>query len=34
MTSVRFDGIYNGKEAEVGHGGGGGCPYIFLHRDV
>ena len=22
MKSVRFDGIYNGKEAEVGHGGG------------
>ena len=30
MKSVRFDGIYNGKEAEVGHGGGG-CPYIYIY---
>ena len=28
MKSVRFDGIYSGKEAEVGHGG---CPYIYIH---
>ena len=31
MKSVRFDGIYTGKEAEVGHGGGGGCPYIYIY---
>ena len=30
MKSVRFDGIYTGKEAEVGHGGGG-CPYIYIY---
>ena len=30
MTSVRFDGIYTGKEAEVGHGGGL-CPYIYIY---
>ena len=29
MTSVRFDGIYNGKEAEVGHGGCV-CLYIYM----
>ena len=29
MTSVRFDGIYNGKEAEVGHGGCV-CLYIYI----
>ena len=37
MKSVRFDGIYTGKEAEVGHGGGGGVHiyiYIRLHREV
>ena len=28
MKSVRFDGIYTGKEAEVGHGGV--CPYIYI----
>ena len=31
MKSVRFDGIYNGKEAEVGHGGGGVSIYIYTH---
>ena len=30
MKSVRFDGIYNRKEAEVGQGGGG-CPYIYIY---
>ena len=30
MKSMRFDGIYNGKEAEVGQGGGG-CPYIYMY---
>ena len=30
MKSVRFDSIYNGKEAEVGHGGAG-CPYIYIY---
>ena len=30
MTSVRFDGIYNGKEAEVGHGGCV-CLYIYIY---
>ena len=30
MKSVRFDGIYTGKEAEVGHGGGL-CPYIYIY---
>ena len=29
MKSVRFDGIYNGKEAEVGHGGCV-CLYIYI----
>ena len=29
MKSVRFDGIYTGKEAEVGHGGV--CPYIYIY---
>ena len=29
MKFVRFEGIYNGKEAEVGHGGG--CPYIYIY---
>ena len=33
MKSVRFDGIYNGKEAEVGHGGGG-CPYIYIYIHI
>ena len=34
MKSVRFDGIYNGKEAEVGHGGGVHIyiyTYIYTH---
>ena len=32
MKSVRFDGIYNRKEAEVGQGGGGGVPiYIYIY---
>ena len=26
---MHFDGIYNGKEAEVG--GAGVCPYIYLY---
>ena len=30
MKSVRFDGIYTGKEAEVGHGGGG-CVHIYIY---
>ena len=30
MKSVRFDGIYNGKEAEVGHGGGVSI-YIYIY---
>ena len=30
MKSMRFDGIYNGKEVEVGHWGGGGVS-IFTH---
>ena len=30
MKSVRFDGIYNGKEAEVGHGGVSIYIYIYL----
>ena len=29
MRSVRFDGIYTGKEAEVGHGGGVSI-YIYI----
>ena len=29
MKSMRFDGIYNEKEAEVGHGGV--CPYIYIY---
>ena len=29
MKGVRFDGIYNGKEAEVGHGGG--CVHIYIY---
>ena len=29
MKRMRFDGIYNGKEAEVGHGGG--CPYRYIY---
>ena len=29
MKSVRFDGIYTGKEAEVGHGGG--CVSIYIY---
>ena len=28
MKSVRFDGTYTGKEAEVGHGGV--CLYIYI----
>ena len=28
MKSVRFDGIYNGKEAEVGHLG---CVSIYIY---
>ena len=32
MKSVRFDGIYTGKEAEVG--GGGVHIYIYSHRYV
>ena len=28
MKSVRFDGIYNGKEAEVGHGV---CVHIYIY---
>ena len=31
MKSVRFDGIYTGKEAEVGHGGGGVHIYIYVY---
>ena len=32
MKSVRFDGIYTGKEAEVGRGGGGGVHmYIYIY---
>ena len=30
MKGVRFDGIYNGKEAEVGHGGAGGV-HIYIY---
>ena len=30
MKSVRFDGIYSGKEAEVGHGGVSIYIYIFI----
>ena len=33
MKSVRFDGIYTGKEAEVGRGGGVHI-YIYSHRYV
>ena len=29
MKFVRFEGIYNGKEAEVGHGGGVSI-YIYI----
>ena len=32
MKSVRFDGIYNRKEAEVGHGGGVSI-YIYIYTD-
>ena len=32
MKSVRFDGIYTGKEAEVGHGGV--CPYIYIYVHI
>ena len=32
MTSVSFDGIYNGKEAEVGHGGV--CPYTYIYMYI
>ena len=31
MKSVRFDGIDNGKEAEVGHGGG---VHIYIYIPV
>ena len=31
MKSVRFDGIYNGKEAEVGHGGVSIYIYIYIY---
>ena len=34
MKSVRFDGIYNGKEAEVGHGGGGVSIYIYIYTYI
>ena len=30
MKSVRFDDIYNGKEAEVGHGGGVSI-YMYIY---
>ena len=29
MKSMRFDGIYTAKEAEVGHGGG--CVHIYIY---
>ena len=32
MKSVRFDGIYTGKEAEVCHGGG--CVHIYAYTPV
>ena len=31
MKSMRFDGIYNGKEAEVVMGGGGVSIYIYIY---
>ena len=31
MKSVHFDGVYNGKEAEVGHGG---CVSIYIYVGV
>ena len=31
MKSMRFDGIYNGKEAEEGHGG---CVHIYVYIDI
>ena len=34
MESMRFDGIYNGKEAEVGHGGGRVHIYIYTYLTV
>ena len=32
MKSVRFDGIYSGKEAEVGQGRG--CVHIYIYMDI
>ena len=34
MKSVRFDGIYNEKEAAVGHGGVCVSIYIYIHMYV
>ena len=34
MKSVRFDGIYNEKEAAVGHGGGCVHIYIYIHMYI
>ena len=34
MKSMRFDGIYNGKEAEVGHWGGGVSIFTHIHTDT
>ena len=31
MKFVRFEGIYNGKEAEVGHGGVSIYVYIYIY---